>query len=109
MKPEAVYLYDPDLTREIKARLKAETFLKTYACHSSPDAKSAREGARGGRERSANGKEQGDWSEEQMAKGSHREEARGNLPGFRRRRLICQRSIQLQKGVLSENDSLRGC
>jgi hypothetical protein len=31
MKPEAVYLYDPDLTREIKARLKAETFLKTYA------------------------------------------------------------------------------
>jgi hypothetical protein len=61
----------------------------------------------GSTELSAKGKVQGAWSEEQMAKG--REEARGKLPGFRRQRLICQRSIQLQKGVLSENDSLRGC
>lgn len=74
--------------------------------------KSAREGPGGSRstELSAKGKEQEAWSEEQMAKGRHRgEEARGKLPGFRRQRLICQRSIQLQKGVLSENDSLRGC
>ena len=91
--------------------MKAEAFLKLTLCHSSPDAKSAREGpgGAGSTELSAKGKEQGAWSEEQMAKGRHREEARGKLPGFRRQRLICQRSIQLQKGVLSENDSLRGC
>src|SRR4029453_9490669 len=55
------------------------------------------------------GQRAGAWSEEQMAKARRREEARGKLPGFPRQRLICQRSIQLQKGVLSENDSLRGC
>ena len=44
-----------------------------------------------------------------MAKGWHREEARGSFQVFEGSGLICQRSIQLQKGVLSENDSLRGC
>ena len=79
--------------------MKAETLLKLTLCHSSPDARS-------GRERP---EEQGAWSEEQMAKGRHSEDARGKLPGFEGSGLICQRSIQLQKGVLSENDSLRGC
>ena len=94
--------------------MKAETFPKLTLCHSSPDAKSAREGPGGAGEArseagSAKGKEQGAWSEEQMARGRHRDEAKGKLPGFRRQRLIYQRSIQLQKGVPSENDSLRGC
>jgi len=47
--------------------MKAEAFLKLTLCHSSPDAKSAREGpgGAGSTELSAKGKEQGAWSEEQ--------------------------------------------